>query len=1011
MGWFTSLNLVVSFLFFIPLCLASKVPTQPINDVSDQRKSILALTHATIHLDETTVLEDATLVIEGERIISIDKNNKPLNNAITKDLSELHIYPGFILMDSDIGIPKPPKETPFRWGKKETIQSTKHGAFNSNEAIKASTQAATHYNIDTKANKTLRNLGFTTALVHQHDGVMRGTSALVNLRDDDEQKAIIQPTVSQHFSFNKGSSKQDYPVSLMGHAALIRQTLLDAQWYKKQNDMIDLDLAAINENSQLPNIIEVSNWHEILLANKIGKEFNKRFIVKTAGDSYQSIDAIAQSKQSLIVPLKKEKAPSLNNELDLFNIDYKDLKAWELTPYNPGLLADQGITFALIPDQQDSKSFLNDLRTAVKHGLSEEKALASITSIPAKMISNNEIGQIKEGAFANLVITTGNLFEENSEIAETWVAGQAHTVNGLPLLTNGEYQLTVNNENHDILIQSKAGKLIVKAAHNSDQTKYKVKQDYQFITIEMIQSTDQEESKDHIDKNGTTQQTLTGYVIDKQVKPLTSDWSLTYIRPSKTETEETNELSERPDIPFPFSAYGLITPPNYPNILIQNVTIWTNESEGIIENSDVLVTDGKIVAIGNDLKAPKHTHVINGAGMHLTSGIIDEHSHIALLSVNDVAVNSAMVRMEDAINSHDINIYRNLAGGVTAAQLLHGSANPIGGQSALVKYKWGVDADEMLIDGADRFIKFALGENVKRSSSKESIRYPLTRMGVEQIYRDQFTQAKSYQQAWNSYNKLSSSQKKKTSPPRRDLAMDIVLEILNKDRFVSCHSYVQSEINMLMKVADDFDFNINTFTHILEGYKVADKMYQHGVGGSTFSDWWAYKWEVNYAIPYNASLMHKAGVVTAINSDSAEMSRRLNQEAAKSIKYGGMSEQDAWKMVTLNPAKLLHLDDRMGSVKPGKDADLVLWSDNPLSIYAQVNKTMVDGVIYYDRDQQPILEKHIANAKKALVTKVKDHKGPKKPFRSAPEKIMHCDTLTASEHNKYHQLSGGGYDE
>ena len=292
---------------------------------------------------------------------------------------------------------------------------------------------------------------------------------------------------------------------------------------------------------------------------------------------------------------------------------------------------------------------------------------------------------------------------------------------------------------------------------------------------------------------------------------------------------------------------------------------------------------------------------------------------LLLSSINEGGHNSsAEVSIGDVVVANDINIYRNLAGGVTSIQILHGSANPIGGQSAIIKLKWGESANNLLNPNAKPFIKFALGENVKQSNWGSFSRFPQTRMGVEQVYLDYFTRAKAYD-----------DKKKSGVAYRKDLEMEVLAQIINKERFISCHSYVQSEINMLMKVAEQFNFNINTFTHILEGYKVADKMLEHGVGASTFSDWWAYKFEVNDAIPYNAAILHEVGVVTAINSDDAEMSRRLNQEAAKTMKYGGVSEEEAWKMVTLNPAKLLQIDDRVGSVKVGKDADLVLWNGHP----------------------------------------------------------------------------------
>ncbi len=398
-----------------------------------------------------------------------------------------------------------------------------------------------------------------------------------------------------------------------------------------------------------------------------------------------------------------------------------------------------------------------------------------------------------------------------------------------------------------------------------------------------------------------------------------------------------------------------------------------------------MVKNGKIEKIGKNLTSG-NLLTIDATGKHLTTGIIDEHSHIAATSINEGGQNSsAEVTIEDVLDPEDINIYRNLAGGVTAIQILHGSANPIGGRSAIIKPRWGADAKGLLYKDAPKFIKFALGENVKQSNWQSYSRFPQTRMGVEQLYVNYFTRAKEYE-----VKKLSGK------PYRYDLEMEVLVEILNKERFISCHSYVQSEINMLMKVAERFNFRINTFTHILEGYKVADKMREHGVGGSTFSDWWAYKYEVKDAIPYNASIMAAAGVTVAINSDDAEMSRRLNQEAAKSIKYGGMSEEEAWKMVTLNPAKLLHLDDKVGSIKVGKDADLVLWSDHPLSVYAIAEKTLIEGAVYFDIEKDKLQRAAIKEEKNKLIKLMRDdkNKGVKKKIPVKKQKKQFtCESL------------------
>jgi hypothetical protein len=353
---------------------------------------------------------------------------------------------------------------------------------------------------------------------------------------------------------------------------------------------------------------------------------------------------------------------------------------------------------------------------------------------------------------------------------------------------------------------------------------------------------------------------------------------------------------------------------------------------------------------------------------------------------------TAEVSIGDVINSNDVNIYRQLAGGVTAAQLLHGSANPIGGQSALVKMRWGSLAEEMKIKSDVGFIKFALGENVKQSNwgAFNTFRFPQTRMGVEQVFYDAFFRAKNYKKEWDEYNKLSLRKKRNTPPPREDLELNILSEILDKKRFITCHSYVQSEINMLMHVGDSMGFTVNTFTHILEGYKVADKMKKHGAGGSTFSDWWAYKFEVNDAIPHNAALLNNAGVITAINSDDAEMGRRLNHEAAKAIKYGGVSKEDAWKMITLNPAKLLKLDKKMGSLKVGKDADIVIWSDEPLSIYAKVESTFIDGRLLFDHNYNEKLMSRDQKEKARIISKMATSKGEKQKIKFEKEDLYHC---------------------
>jgi imidazolonepropionase-like amidohydrolase len=458
---------------------------------------------------------------------------------------------------------------------------------------------------------------------------------------------------------------------------------------------------------------------------------------------------------------------------------------------------------------------------------------------------------------------------------------------------------------------------------------------------------------------------------------------------------------------YPFMPFGWEEKqrPEQETILIKNATVWTNEKEGILPNTNVLLRNGKITAIGKNL-SESGARVIDGTGKYLAPGIVDEHSHIAAASINEGGQSvTSEVRIGDNLNPEDINIYRQLSGGVTTSHILHGSANTIGGQTQLIKLRWGANDEELKFKDADPFIKFALGENVKRSPSaignnSNNNRFPDTRMGVEQVLTDAFTRAQDYQKNWKEFE--TTKNKKDVVAPRKDLELEALVEILNNKRFITCHSYVQSEINAAMKVADRVGFHFNTFTHILEGYKVADKMKLHGANASTFSDWWNYKMEVIDAIPYNARLMQQVGLNVAINSDDAEMARRLNQEAAKSVKYGGMSEEEAFKMVTLNPAKMLHIDNRVGSIKVGKDADVVLWSDNPLSIYAKALYTIVDGIVYFDREKDVQLRKLVAAERARIIQKMIGEKKAGAAVKPAQPsyQVMH----TCEDHYHSHGL-------
>jgi imidazolonepropionase-like amidohydrolase len=437
-------------------------------------------------------------------------------------------------------------------------------------------------------------------------------------------------------------------------------------------------------------------------------------------------------------------------------------------------------------------------------------------------------------------------------------------------------------------------------------------------------------------------------------------------------------------------------------LLIQNATILT-VTHGTIEHGSILIRDGKIVDVGASVKAPKDAQVVDAAGQFVIPGIIDCHSHIAVDGdVNEGSISvSSIVNIADVLNPDDISIYRDLAGGVTSANVLHGSANAIGGQTIVIKLRWGQPASKLPFEGALPGIKFALGENPKRSNfrSGRAARYPATRMGVEETIRGAFAEARDYKASWDAHNKRVSGGDKNATPPRRDLRLEPLVEVLEGKRYVHSHCYREDEILMLLRVAKEFGFKVRTFQHVLEGYKVADEIAAAGAGASTFSDWWAYKVEAYDAIPYNAALMTKRGVLVSINSDDSEEATHLNQEAAKSIKFGGLSHDEALKMVTINPAIQLGIDKRVGSIDPGKDADLVIYNRDPLSAYAVVQKTLIDGRIYFDRqrdiadrparekEKQELLEKEKKSEKKAEADKNAGEKKPqeKKPEQKKPE--------------------------
>ncbi len=996
------------YCLFILLSLrVSAQQTFPINGVAEVVPNKFALIDASIYVDAHTRLAKASLLIDGGKIVSISENVNIPAGYVVINCSNKIIYPGFIDAYTSYGL----SETKNEGNSEDPIFiSTKDGAYHWNEAVRSEYNAISNFSVKHSDPDIFRSQGFTVVNTLKKDGIFRGTSALVSLGSERDNLLIISANAASALSFRKGSSKQDYPSSLMGSIALIRQSYYDAKWLKENKGKVEYNqsLQAINDQQANIKIFEVTDVHDIFRAQKIADEFNINYIFKGAGNEYQRIAELKKINPTIIIGLNFPKIYDVEDYFDAGNISLTELKNWELAPSNPAALAHANIKFLLsTSDLKKPAEFLNNLRKAVKHGLSEESALSALTETPAVVFGiNDQVGSLKKGMRANFIICSGNIFkDESATILSTWIDGKSYAINQANENDiRGTYQVTNGNiGTKEITIKGTLTDLVATGI-KSDSSDLSIKFNYFENQVSMIYDPS-------IDSTSIGKFRLNAsFVGDQMMGTATSsdgkqfNWSANKIKAFQEAAVSNDPIQKDKDLKlgpvyYPFTAYGNTSNLQAEKIIIKNATIWTNESPAVLSETDVLINKGKIVQIGKNIQA-LDAKVIDASGKYLTSGIIDEHSHIAITrGVNEgTQSNTAEVRIGDALDPDDINIYRQLAGGVTTAQLLHGSANPIGGQSAVIKLRWGKMAEELKFEGASPFIKFALGENVKQSNwgDRQQTRFPQTRMGVEQVYIDAFTRAKEYESEKLNYSRLSAAAKSKTISPRFDLELETMLEILHKKRFISCHSYVQSEINMLMHVADSFQFTVNTFTHILEGYKVADKMKAHGANASTFSDWWAYKFEVMDAIPYNAAILTKVGVNTAINSDDAEMARRLNQEAAKAIKYGALTETEAWKLVTLNPAKMLHIDHRVGSIKVGKDADVVLWNTNPLTIDAKPEKTIIDGVIYFDAARDLELRTQVAKEKERLIQKMLDLKKLGMPSQKAAikeKKLYHCDDM------------------
>jgi len=1024
--------------------------TFPVNGVADPRHGYYAFTNATIVKDGSSTLTNATLVVKDGKITAVGAGLKVPAGAVEVNCQGKYLYPSFIDIYADYGIPAAQRATGGQggfggFGAAQLATATK-GPFGWNQAIKSDADATTQFAVDDAKAKPLRDAGFGTVLTHVRDGIARGTGTVVTLANAKENFVIVKDKASAHYSFNKGTSTQSYPSSMMGSIALLRQSYLDASWYKSQpsSEGFNLTLKSWNDIQGIPQIFEANDKWNDLRADRIGDEFGVQYIIKAGGNEYQRIKEMKATNATFIVPLEFPQAQDVEDPTEARFVSLNNMKHWELAPTNAAAFEKAGIPFCLTTsDLRSVTSFWTNLRKAMDYGLSETKAMEALTKAPATILGiYDKVGSLEVGKLANFLVTSGPIFNDKTVILKNYVQGIGYEIKDDVSEIAGTYDMTVNTPagQEKYTLDVKTASSISMFGKDTMNTKFTY--DGKLVKLSYAPPARRQRPGGQAPEGGAapaggarpgggfggrggmagggdalpaTAVRLSGVANGTEWNGTGTDssgnsfsWTASLVKAAEIKPDTATRKREVPvlgKVVFPFEPFGWEEDqqPKQETILIKNATVWTNEKDGILQNADVLLKGGKIAAVGKNL-SDAGARVIDGTGKHVTAGIIDEHSHIAAASINEGGQSvSAEVRIADNLNPDDINIYRQLSGGVTSSHILHGSANVIGGQTQLIKLRWGANDDGLKFKNWDGQIKFALGENVKRSSSSQgNTRYPDTRMGVEQVLIDAFTRAKDYQKGWKEYEANKGKKGFTGAAPRRDLELDALVEILNNKRFITCHSYVQSEILGSIEVANKMGYKYNTFTHILEGYKVADKMKEHGANASTFSDWWAYKMEVEDAIPYNAAIMHNVGLNVAINSDDAEMARRLNQEAAKIVKYGGVSEEEALKMVTLNPAKMLHVDDRVGSLKVGKDGDVVVWSDHPLSIYAKSLYTIVDGTVYFDRAKDAEMQKLVDVERNRLIRKMNGEKrggGAVIPAQPSYQLMFTC-----SDHGHSHGL-------
>jgi imidazolonepropionase-like amidohydrolase len=957
-----------------------------------------ALVGARVIVAPGQVLDRATVVVRDGRIVAVEPGGIAPEGARVHDCEGLTVHAAFIDTHVPVEAPRPDPEAPGSSWHPDVVpqRSALDGAGLSNELA-----------------RELRGMGFAVAAVHPQDGIVRGRSGVVSLENvaDEARRDTLAGRERIEIAFDR--TRGGYPGSLMGSIALVRQTLADAA-HDGESETPGGPDTAFGALRATPAVTFVGRDEvDLLRGARVLREFGRMdgSLLIGSGMEFRRLDTVTALGLPIVVPLAFPAPPEVETVDGAESVDLRQMLTWEHAPTNPARLVRAGVEFALTTDRLEKRSsFLPNLRKAIEHGLSEEEALAALTTTPARLLGlEDQLGTVAIGKLANLCVVDGEPFADGRTLRAVFVSGNHHTVEAAPALTlSGTWEATLSHGEVTVRELRFDGerKLTLVAGDGEESpsaTARKVEKGPRKVDVLF--------DADKLGGAGTWK--LTALVQGDRMSGIgvSADggrfaWTARRsageaAKAEDTDEEATEDQESKPDLlgtalPVPFGAFGRTTAPAQQDVVVRGATIWTSGPAGRIEDGVLVVRNGTIAWVGpaEGAPSPEGALVIDGAGLHVTPGLIDCHSHTGIeggVNEGSQAVTSE-VRIGDVLDADDIHWYRELAGGLTAANQLHGSANPIGGQNQVVKLRWGVgDPEAMKLAGSIPGIKFALGENVKRSRSSDNTRYPNTRMGVEALIRDRFTAAREYDLAMRSPGR---------GQVRRDLELEALAEILRGDRLVHCHSYRQDEILMLCRLAEEFGFRIGTFQHGLEGYKVAEAIREAAIGASIFSDWWAYKYEVVDAIPENGTIMTRVGVNVSFNSDSNELARRMNTEAAKAVKYGGLDPADALKLVTINPAIQLGVGDRIGSLELGKDGDFVIWSGDPLSSFSRCLQTWIDGCRYWSEDEDRALVAAASAERARLIQAVLAAPGERAKgdrSRSGDNRPGDCDCLDGAD--------------